>query len=101
MGTYCQLSSSVVTALLSPGKDTLDPFSMQGANMKTLRFIYLLFFNLLDSSPVFKDVDVSQHVDNERPCETRKAEESTQRSVLEQQVPGYGQINSEDEFICV
>lgn len=27
---------------------------------------------LLDSSPVLKDVDISQHVDNERPCETRR-----------------------------
>lgn len=28
------------------------------------------FFNLLDSCPVFKDVDISQHVDDERSCDS-------------------------------
>lgn len=39
-------------------------------NLGSQRELLQVISDLLDSSPVFKDVDVSQHVDDERPCET-------------------------------
>lgn len=83
--TYFLLSSLVVTVLLLPEKHTETKSAKFICDYKTFSrfvcrrvcsaeetYLYFFLFHLLDGSPVFKNVDVSQHVDNKRACEAER-----------------------------
>lgn len=52
----------------------------------------LLLFYLLDSGPVFKDVNVSQHVDDERSCETEREEANQLKYAVCVRIKGKGRM---------